>query len=245
MRTSTDRTSTRLNLETPTRSPYQNVSAAAGPAALLLLSVACSGLPSEPTNFSAASGSPGSSAPGALTVNATANGGTAHLPLPPTPVHPSGSGSGSPSPPSSFRLTSSAFSNNGVIPLMHAAPFATGGGNVSPPLGWSGRPTGTMSYAIIMKDVTVPGTHWVIYDIPASITSLGPNAVPGGAKEGVELTGRHDYTGPFPPLGQTNTYEFTLYAVSVSALPGVPAPAAGMPTVTSRTEDRDPARGGD
>ena len=89
-----------------------------------------------------------------------------------------------------------------------------------------------MRYAIIMKDLTVPGTHWVIYDIPASVMSLGPNRVPGGAKEGVELTGRNDYTGPFPPIGQTNTYEFKLYAVSVSALPGVPAPAAGMPTAT-------------
>ncbi len=146
----------------------------------------------------------------------------------------SGYGSDTPMSPSSsgpFTLTSSAFSANGVIPLMHAAPFATGGGNVSPPLSWSASPTGTMSYAVIMKDLTVPGTHWVIYDIPASVMSLGADMVPGGAKEGVELTGRNDYTGPFPPIGQTNTYEFRLYAVSVSTLPGVPAPGAGMPTV--------------
>ena len=75
-------------LETSTRRLHQNGRASAG-LALLLLAVACSGSPSAPTNSTDVSGASGSPSLSALTVIATANGGTTHPPMPPTPCHPS------------------------------------------------------------------------------------------------------------------------------------------------------------
>ena len=102
-------------LETSTRRLHQNGRASAG-LALLLLAVACSGSPGAPTTSTDVSGSPGSPSLSALTVNATANGGTTHPPMPPTPCHPSsgsdcgggggGDGGGEDAPPSNASTVS-------------------------------------------------------------------------------------------------------------------------------------------
>ena len=73
-----------------------------------------------------------------------------------------------------LRVESTAFSQGGMIPSI----YTCDGKDVSPPLTWTGGPAGTKSYAIISDDPDAPGgtwVHWVIYNIPASITSLPEN----------------------------------------------------------------------
>lgn len=118
---------------------------------------------------------------------------------------------------SGMTLTSSAFNNGGQIPTK----YSCDGEKISPPLAWTNAPAGTRSFLLIVDDADAPrGTfaHWVIFNIPASVTSL-PENVPtnptlsNGATQGQNGAGRIGYTSPCPPSG-THRYMFQLYALN-------------------------------
>ncbi len=120
-------------------------------------------------------------------------------------------------------LSSTAFANNGTLPLRYAS-TGVGGQNVSPPLSWSGAPSGTRSFVLVCLDPDADNfVHWVMYDIPASVNSLPeevpPQAtLPNGAKQGENGMGTIGYFGPEPPPGELHRYVFTLYALAVDSL---------------------------
>ena len=81
----------------------------------------------------------------------------------------------------SMTLTSSDIKEGGTIVNEQVFKgFGCTGGNVSPALSWSGAPSGTKSFAVTVYDPDAPtGSgfwHWVMFNIPATTTSL-----PGGA----------------------------------------------------------------
>ena len=56
--------------------------------------------------------------------------------------------------------------------------FTGDGAAATLPLEWSGAPAGTRSFAVIMHHIPGPGTtkwYWVLYNIPADVTSLPKN----------------------------------------------------------------------
>jgi len=116
-----------------------------------------------------------------------------------------------------MQLTSSTFSEGGTIP----ARYTCDSENVSPPLKWSGAPSGTKSFALIVDDPDAPaGTwvHWVLYDLPATATELAEGTpksqyIPGGAKQGLNDFKHLGYGGPCPPHGKAHRYFFKLYAL--------------------------------
>jgi len=118
--------------------------------------------------------------------------------------------------PSGMVLTSSAVQDGGRIPSRYTCV----GDGISPPLAWSGVPTGTKSVALIIDDPDAPRgvfTHWVIFNIPASDSGLSENVptigvLPNGATQGSNGGGKIGYTGPCPPSG-THHYVFHLYAL--------------------------------
>jgi Raf kinase inhibitor-like YbhB/YbcL family protein len=104
-----------------------------------------------------------------------------------------------------------------------------GGENASPPLAWTAGPSGTQSYAIVMRDLDFANgfLHWVIWDIPASVLSLPENvehayqpSVPAGAKQAPFNANLVGYQGPCSP-NSTNTYELTLYAIPTPTIAGL------------------------
>ena len=113
--------------------------------------------------------------------------------------------------PMPLTLKSSAFSNNGRIPLVHTCD----GDSTPPPLQWSGAPDGTKSFVLIVDDPDAPDpkapkrtyVHWVAYDLPASA-----KAMDGEHREGVNDGRGPGYTGPCPPIGR-HRYFFKLYAL--------------------------------
>ena len=112
--------------------------------------------------------------------------------------------------------------------FVHSA-MGAGGDNVSPELAWSGAPEGTKSFALTMYDPDAPtGSgwwHWVVYDSPASCTSLPRGAgnpggaLPDGAQLGRTDFGSKEYGGAAPPPGHgPHRYIFTLHALNVDKL---------------------------
>ncbi|MEM8867119.1 MAG: YbhB/YbcL family Raf kinase inhibitor-like protein [Verrucomicrobiota bacterium] len=145
------------------------------------------------------------------------------------------------------------------------SPFAPSE-NISPAIRWSDAPEGTQSFAIICYDPDVPSSgedvnqagklvpadlprvdfyHWVLVDIPTSLSELAE----GAASQGITargkaigptlhgVTGKNDYTGwfagdpdmegiygsydgPCPPWNDSivHHYHFVVYALDVATL---------------------------
>jgi Raf kinase inhibitor-like YbhB/YbcL family protein len=129
-----------------------------------------------------------------------------------------------------FRLTTTAWANNGNIPIKYTCQQdGTAGQDISPPLTWGPGTAAAKSYAITLIDTANGNKHWVIWDIPASVfrlpegLGLGFN-VPqvSGAKQKAMGSGNTSlmFFGPCPG-GSTHKYEFRLYAIDTATLPGV------------------------
>ena len=96
------------------------------------------------------------------------------------------------------------------------------GTNVSPAMTWTGAPASTQSFAVVLQDLTNGMAHWVLWNIPGTVTSLAAGidrmtakpAVPAGSQQcsiGSGATG----DGYFGPGACGNVYEFVVYALSV------------------------------
>jgi Raf kinase inhibitor-like YbhB/YbcL family protein len=121
--------------------------------------------------------------------------------------------------------------------------FGCTGGNISPALSWSGAPSGTKSFAISVYDPDAPtGSgwwHWVVFNLPASTTSLPKGAgdvkkklVPKGAIQSRTDFGAGGYGGPCPPAGdKPHHYQITVFAVDVDKLPDAKNDAASAALV--------------
>jgi Raf kinase inhibitor-like YbhB/YbcL family protein len=173
-----------------------------------------------------------------------------------------------------MKLWSESWVNGERIPPTYAAGRLDAAGgvafsdNLNPHLAWGEVPEGTRSFALICHDFDVPSRgddvnktdrevpqdlprvdffHWVMVDLPASLTSIaegefsrgftargkvGP-ATQHGARHGLndytgwfagdaERAGNYfGYDGPFPPFNDSlvHHYVFTLYALSVARAP--------------------------
>jgi len=118
---------------------------------------------------------------------------------------------------SDMRLSSPAFEHNGAI----ARKFTGEGEDVSPALFWNNAPAETKSFAVICHDPDAPlisanGTygfvHWVLYNIPASVSELaeGTDAYTAGENN----FGKPGYGGPMPPEGHgEHKYYFWILAM--------------------------------
>lgn len=117
-------------------------------------------------------------------------------------------------------LSSPDFKPGGAMPEC-----CTGDGeDRSPALAWSGAPAVTRAFALIADDPDAPDpaaprrtwVHWVVSDIPATVSSLpagaSRRAMPAPSREGRNDSGGIGYSGPYPPIGR-HRYVFKLYAL--------------------------------
>lgn len=173
-----------------------------------------------------------------------------------------------------MKLTSTSFADGQRIPGDHAfcmpdpAHHVCLGRNRNPQLSWQEAPADTRSFVLLCHDPdvpsqgddvnqegrTIPATlarvdffHWVLIDLPATLTSLGegefshavtPRGKPGPqaahtTRQGVNnytdwFAGDHDmngdyygYDGPCPPWNDeiVHRYIFTVFALDIEKLP--------------------------
>lgn len=132
----------------------------------------------------------------------------------------------------SFRVVSDDIAEGQAIaPTFVAdASFGLDGENLSPHLRWEGFPAETKSFAVTCFDPDAPtGSgfwHWVLFDIPGSVTELARGAasgelsgLPDGATHARNDTGNPLYVGPFPPAGHgPHRYLFAVHALGTDAL---------------------------
>lgn len=117
-----------------------------------------------------------------------------------------------------MKLDSPVFQYGDTIPPQYTCK----GKDLSPELQWRDAPAETKSFALIVDDPDAPGgtfTHWVLFDIPATLQSL-PDGEERIGVSGKNSFGKTGYKGPCPPPGHgVHRYFFTLYALDVVSLP--------------------------
>ena len=132
-------------------------------------------------------------------------------------------------------LSSPDIDQDGAFPIENTCE----GADVSPELSWTGGPEGAAGYGIALVDNTQALIHWVIWDIPAGVSSLPANLEktaepddPAGAKQSLAYDGAtRGWMGPCPQ--ETHDYTIVLYAVDEHPLPGVDLDTTRVPLVSA------------
>ncbi len=115
-------------------------------------------------------------------------------------------------------ISNPAFAYNAQIPSKYTCDPE----NIKPPLLYHNVPAGAKSLALFLDDPDIPQSvkdsmhisvfdHWVVFNIPPSVTSIPEGAQPEGTP-GVGTRGDTKYLGPCPP-DREHRYFFKLYAL--------------------------------
>lgn len=112
-----------------------------------------------------------------------------------------------------FSLSSSDVTEGGALPVE----YTCDGASATLPLAWSGAPTGTQTFAVVMHHVPGPGdTHWywVMYNIPVNVTSLEKNVTGIGILGNNSVNRTTVYAPPCSKGPGEKIYTYTVYALS-------------------------------
>ncbi len=136
-----------------------------------------------------------------------------------------------------MHLTTTAFTDGGVIPIK----YTSAGESTSPALSWNNVPPGTLSLVLIFHDPdTAPDrnaqdfTHWLVWNIPPTVTGLDEGIKEGpqlaaGAVQGKNGRGTYAYLGPGAnAAGPEHHYTFELYALDIKLNLGTDASRADV-----------------
>jgi Raf kinase inhibitor-like YbhB/YbcL family protein len=143
-------------------------------------------------------------------------------------------------------LSSTAFADGARIPMKYTQP----GGDVSPPLAWTGVPDSATSFVLIVHDLDATSEgrggaglddllQWMVWNIPASTQSLAEGIQQGGqlpdGMRQISATGPY-YRGPAAPAsGPPHHYLFELFALDtlIDVAPVGAQPAATRAAVVA------------
>ena len=133
-----------------------------------------------------------------------------------------------------FTFLSSAFVEGGTLPVENTCDGTAGMLSLSPPLAWTGAPSGTVEFALTMTTIANDGIkyNWVLFHIPAATTSLATGTTVGTA--GVSTDGSElRYYPPCSSGPGLKNYTFTLYALSAVPTFSVSESQVGGPALLS------------
>jgi Raf kinase inhibitor-like YbhB/YbcL family protein len=104
--------------------------------------------------------------------------------------------------------------------------------NSSPELRWDEIPDGTAGFVVFMEDQDGQNgifSHWVVYNIPASLKHLPAgippqDTLPNGIRQGLNGFGKLGYAGPCPPPTH-GAHRYAVRIYSLRAIPELPSRA--------------------
>ncbi len=113
-----------------------------------------------------------------------------------------------------MEIKTAAFKKGEAIPVK----YTCDGDNVSPEIEID-DPDNNGYYILVIDDPDAPGalfTHWIIYNIPATVKKIKENidkneVTEEGFYQGVNDFNKIGYDGPCPPPGYNHRYYFILY----------------------------------
>ncbi|NUO60361.1 MAG: YbhB/YbcL family Raf kinase inhibitor-like protein [Hamadaea sp.] len=123
-----------------------------------------------------------------------------------------------------IQLMSPAFQDEEQLPNR----FSRRGGNLSPPLEWTGVPQDTEELLLLCEDADADEfVHLLVTGIPPSVSHVAEGQLPPGGRVWSNGFGDTGWSGPQPPGGDSpHRYVFRLYALSEP--PNLPqAPSGG------------------
>ncbi|HVM61952.1 MAG TPA: hypothetical protein VMV72_13910 [Verrucomicrobiae bacterium] len=139
--------------------------------------------------------------------------------------------------PSAFTLSSPAVADGGTLPVE----FTGDGASATLPLEWSGSPTGTKSYAVVMHHIDPEGKtkwYWILYDIPVSVQTLPENVTGIGTLGNNSINRRTEYAPPHSKGPGAKTYIYTVYALSAPPQLTVPPAQVNREVLLAAMQDR-------
>jgi Raf kinase inhibitor-like YbhB/YbcL family protein len=113
--------------------------------------------------------------------------------------------------PQVMTVTSSEFGQGVPIPLQ----YTCHGTGETPPLAWSGQPSGTRALALVMDDAGAPITpyaYWIVFNISPATPDIQAGRKPPGSLEAMNSKGTIGYTPPCPE--HSHQYRFNIYALN-------------------------------
>jgi Raf kinase inhibitor-like YbhB/YbcL family protein len=119
---------------------------------------------------------------------------------------------GAPVAPRTMSVSSEAFIAN-MLPQR----YTCHGARINPPLDWSGAPSTTKSFALVVDDSSTPITpfiYWLVFDIGPGTTDIQEGGLPTGARQALNSAGTAGYDAPCPT--HSHSYRFTVYALSTT-----------------------------
>ena len=137
---------------------------------------------------------------------------------------------------SGFTLTSTDVADGGRLPVEYTCD--EDGSTL--PLTWSGAPAETQSYAVIMHHVAAPEEihwYWVLYNIPADVTSLPKNVTGIGTLGNNINNGLVEYSPPCSQGPGDKEYIYTVYALSAQPQITVPAEEVDRDTLLAAIQN--------
>ncbi len=136
----------------------------------------------------------------------------------------------------SFTLSSPDLGADGRLPVE----YSCDGASSSLALTWSGAPAGTQSFAVIMHHVAAPDDvhwYWVLYNLPADVTSLAKNVRGVGTLGTNSVNDRNEYAPPCSKGPGDKVYTYTVYALSAQPQLSVPAAQVNRATLLEAIQD--------
>jgi Raf kinase inhibitor-like YbhB/YbcL family protein len=121
-------------------------------------------------------------------------------------------GNGAPVAPRTMSVSSEAFIAN-ILPQR----YTCHGARINPLLDWSGAPSTTKSFALVVDDSSAPITpyiYWLVFDIGPGTTDIQQGGLPTGARQALNSAGTTAYDAPCPT--HSHWYRFTVYALSTT-----------------------------
>lgn len=129
--------------------------------------------------------------------------------------------------PGSLTLSSTAFTNNGRLPIL----YTCDGSSFSPPIAWKDAPVNTVGYAVTMHHIPAPGekhVYLVLYNIANTVSELVSNTSGVGVFGINTVNGKQSYSPPCSQGPGDKLYTITVYALSAVPKFTVPASTISM-----------------